>query len=580
VRTSGRCARTGKETERVIERFTRDQASKFVWAATALAAALGLAYAIVGGGRAVEVERTSSHARAVRYVQEVLDPRLDTRDLASPLTGTSSESLGSAVRRSILADERVSRVRIWSTDGTLLFSTDPSDHRGSDEGLNDPVLLDASREGALTRTDLSDGGGADDPERTLLRTYVPLGTASVAEIDQTDAGTVGPPRTAWFYYQLLAGGVLLSLLVMTAISLRDPIEPINTGVPFAASSVPRGFSLIDDDRLAAVQEVYRLASERVARLEEKLAESEEARRRLESLIQQGLSKIGRSAPSPAVPAADASPPQAPPAPEPTVVQVPESDVLPTAAFDDALASAPAGPLARASRAQKLPPTASLQQKPVGEKPKRVPKRPKAKPKQQNSAPTEVSKTRPEPGPESEAPRGVASLFGGRVATKKSGHSGTHEWQPVCDVLGCEHAEGPEVGGEVATSRAGFKRRRRQAVTAPAKAPAAAPPIPTKRRPRSKAPGSAPKGEAAPAPQPAAPPRSETDDAKAHAAALETFIRLTESDRQHQDAEPADQGEMRAALARTAARKKPGGDRLQPHERSHEESLGGPPKGKA
>ena len=561
----------------MIERFTRDQASKFVWAATALAAALGLAYAIVGGGRAVEVERASSHARAVRYAQEVLDPRLDTRDLASPLTGTSSESLGSVVRRSILADERVSRVRIWSTDGTLLFSTDPSDHRGSDEGLNDRVLLDASREGALTRTDLSDGGGADDPERTLLRTYVPLGTASVAEIDQTDAGTVGPPRTAWFYYQLLAGGVLLSLLVMTAISLRDPIEPINTGVPFAASSVPRGFSLIDDDRLAAVQEVYRLASERVARLEEKLAESEEARRRLESYIQQGLSKIGPSAPSPAVPAADASPPQAPPAPEPTFVQVPESDVLPTAAFDDALASAPAGPLARASRAQKPPPTASLQQKPVAEKPKRVPKRPKAKPEQQTSAPTEVSKTRPEP--EAEAPRGVASLFGGRVATEKSEHSGTHEWQPVCDVLGCEHAEGPEVGAEVATSRAGFKRRRRQAETAPAKAPAAAPPVPAKRRPRSKAPASAPKGGAAPAPQSAAPSRSEIDDdAKAHAAALETFIRLTESDRQHHDAEPADQGEMRAALARTAARKKPGGDRLQPHD-VPEESLGGPPNGR-
>ncbi|MBA3738975.1 MAG: hypothetical protein H0W97_10470 [Actinobacteria bacterium] len=85
-----------------------------------------------------------------------------------------------------------------------------------------------------------------------------------------------------------------------------------------------------------------------------------------------------------------------------------------------------------------------------------------------------------------------------------------------------------------------------------------------------------------APRPAAEPitpSSEVDDAKAHAAALETFIRLTESDRQHHDMSTVDQGEIRAALARTAARKKPGGDRLQPHEGSHEESLGGPPKGK-
>jgi hypothetical protein len=574
----------------VLERFTRDQASKFVWAATALVAALGLVYAIVGGGRAVEVERASSHARAVRFVHEVLDPRLDTGDLTSPLTGTSSESLSGVVRRSILADERVSRVRIWSTDGTLLFSTDPSDHRGSDEGLNDPVLRAASREGPLTRTDLSDGGGADDPERTLLRTYVPLGTASVAEIDQTDAGTVGPPRTAWFYYQLLAGGVLLLLLVMTAISLRDPIEPINMGVPFAASSVPRGFSLIDDDRLAAVQEVYRLASERVVRLEEKLAESEEARRRLESYIQQRLSKIGPSAPSPAAPAVDASRPQAPPAPEPTVVQVPESDVLPTAALDDALASAPAGPLARASRAQKPPPTASLQQKPVAEKPKRVSKRLKAKPEQQTSAPTEVSKTRPEPEPQPQPQLRVAASAAAPAVddatwkqgtTMKSGHGGTHEWHPLCDVLGCEHAEGPEGGTDVATSRPVSKRPRRQAAsasaTAPAKVPATASPASAKGRARSKALGSAPKGGAAPAPQPAA-PRSEIDDAKAHAAALETFIRLTESDRQHHETDPADQSEMRAALARTAARKKPGGERLQPHD-VPEESLGGPPKRK-
>jgi hypothetical protein len=68
-----------------------------------------------------------------------------------------------------------------------------------------------------------------------------------------------------------------------------------------------------------------------------------------------------------------------------------------------------------------------------------------------------------------------------------------------------------------------------------------------------------------------------DDATAHAAALETFIRLTESDRQPHDTTTVDQGAVRAALARTAARKKPGGERLQLPD-SHEESLGGPPSG--
>jgi hypothetical protein len=66
---------------------------------------------------------------------------------------------------------------------------------------------------------------------------------------------------------------------------------------------------------------------------------------------------------------------------------------------------------------------------------------------------------------------------------------------------------------------------------------------------------------------------EIDDAKAHEAALETFIRLTESDRQHAEADQVDQGAVRAALARTAARKKPGGHRLQPHDGSPEETPG-------
>ena len=292
----------------LIERFTRDAASKYVWAGLALAVAIGLAYSVSNGGRAVGEERAIAEGRAVGYVEGVLAPRLDSRELAAPISGQPAESLEAEVRRSILADERVSRVRIWSTEGMLLFSTDRSDRPGSNEGLNDPLLLQASRDGAFSRSDFSDGGGPDDPERSLLRTYVPLTDSAVAEIDQTDEGTVGAVRTAWSYYRFLAGGVLLLLLVMIALSLRDPIERMNVGVPFAASSVPRGFALIDDDRLAAVHEVYRLASERVARLQEKLDESEEARRRLEGDIQRALSKAAPpSAPHPVATAASAAP---------------------------------------------------------------------------------------------------------------------------------------------------------------------------------------------------------------------------------------------------------------------------------
>ena len=457
-----------------VDRFTRDGASKFVWAGLALVALIGLALAVTTGGRAVDDERAASQGRAVRYVDQVLAPRLQGEDLV--ITG-----LEGPVRRSILSDPRVSRVRIWSTDGKLLFSTDESDRPGSNAGLNDPVLRETERAGPTTRSDFSDSGGANDPERSLLRTYAPLGTVAVAEIDQTDAGTLGPIRTAWLGYQILAGGLLLLFLVMIGLSLRDPIERINTGVPFAVSSIPAGFSLIDDDRLHAVQEVYRLASERVARLQEKLEQSEEARRTLEGEIQQVLSKTGGSALGPAAatapPTAEppAEPPaMAPPAPEPTVVQVPESDVVVSSPMGGAWSAAPAGPLARAARDQKTVPATSRKKRP-DVKPKRSPKKASEKPAPMKPAapPPEAEKPRPTPEPE---------------------------------------------------------RKVKPAASQPAPAPVAA-----------RAPTSARSS-----------PARQGGDAAAHAAALETFIRLTESDRQHHDTTTVDQGAVRAGLARTAA----------------------------
>jgi hypothetical protein len=484
----------------------------------ALLAIAGLAFAVTRGGDALADERSASQSRALGYVQQVLEPRLESSDLLAPITGQSAASLEAAVERTVLVDERVSRVRIWSTDGTLLFSTDREDSPGSNAGLNDAVLRRAAREGVLTRSNISDTGGEGDPERSLLRTYASLGTTAVAEIDQTDEGTLAALRTEWRSYQILAGALIVLFLVMTMLSLREPIEPINTGVPFAVSSIPAGFSLIDDDRLHAVHEVYRLASERVARLQEKLEESENARRRLEGDIQRALSHATVS--GPAAPAA-ATTTQVPAPPQPEVVHVPESDVV-EPPLGEAWVAAPAGPLARASRDQKPPPTTARKAKPAAEKRPRVPRRRKAKAEKPAVAPRETP----------------------AVAQRETPAPAPREAPPP-------------------------------AAPAPPPAPPSvqAPPAPQRKV-------AAVAANVAPAPGAAKPisVEDEIDDAKAHEAALETFIRLTESDRQPHGTAEVDQGAVRAALARTAARKKPGGERLQPHERGlPEESAGAPPR---
>jgi hypothetical protein len=246
-------------------------------------------------------------------------------------------------------------------------------------------------------------------------------------------------------------------LFMSALSLRDPIQQINVGVASAAS-IPAGFSLIDNDRLHSVREVYRLATERVKRLQEKLSESEDARRRLEGEIQRALALAESGGTRPAAPAAPAAPASvAPSATEPTIVQVPESDVV-AEEPGDARVAASAGPLSASREQQPFPPTPP-KETPAGEEPRRASKRRKAKPETPAAASTRDT------------------------------------------------------------------------------------------------------------------PDSEIRDAKAHAAALETFVRLTEKDRQPQEA--VDQGAVRA-LSPAAARKKLLAERLKPPPQG--ESTGDPRTG--
>jgi hypothetical protein len=445
-----------------IQRFTRDGASRYVWAALALAAIVGLAFATTAGRRALDEERAISKERAVRFAEDELGPRLEDLSLSTAITGRQEEELQTFVGRSILSDERVTRVRVWSSPGgALLFSTDDSFPPGSKASLNQAIIRQASREGPTIREGFSDTGGDEDPERSLFRTYVPVAGA-VAEIDQADETTLSPVRSEWFRYQLLAAALVLLFLIMFALSLRDPIARINAGVPFPETSIPVGYSVIDDDRLHAVHEVYRLASERIARLQEKLSESEEDRRRLEGVIQRALSKASSTASG----ATSPGPGSKPSGTEPTVVEVPDSEVVADAPVDDAWVAAATGALARASREKPLPVTSRAQRAAADDLPI-PPQRPAAKPKPKR-----------------------------KDARKASSAARTTTAAPV-------------------------------------------------RTPPS--------------------PDQEIADAKAHAAAIERFIRLSENDRNQEDTTSVDQGAVRAALARTAARKKPQGEQLRPND---------------
>jgi hypothetical protein len=541
-----------------VQRFTRDAASKYVWASLMLVAILTLVFTIAKGGDAVDAERLASEGRAVDAVDEVVQPRLDASDLSAPIAAPELTSLREAIDRTILSDPRVVRLRIWSEDGRLWFSTDRGDPLGSKGAFNDDVLGEAADGQTITRSNLSDIGGSDQRGRSLLRTYMPLGSSAVAEVDQTSEGTIAPVRSRWREYQILAGALVVLFLMLTILALRDPIERINTGVAFAPSSIPGGYSLIDDERLNAVEEVYRLSHDRVARLEEKLAESEAMRRRLEGDIQRALTKAATGA---ATRPADARPAVSTPAPErpPSTLAPPVEEIRPAparpAAITPLTAAATPGSSTNgdAKRVMKRPPRPPAEERPVepeivalpesdllGEKWAAAPGGPLARAiREDTSHPefrpkSEPTKPKPKPKPK-RAPR----------LRRKP------EAEPVAPVAPLAPV----------------------APVAPIVIPPAEPEKPTRVSRLTRKPDPIP---AASAPV-SAPPTPEIDDARAHEAALETFIRLTESDRQHAAAAEVDQGAVRAALARTAARKKPGGHRLQPRDGEQGEPLGGPPR---
>ncbi len=278
----------------LIDRFTRDRVSRVVWGLCLIVALGLLALAVIEGRRAVDAEHAASEARAAGYATGVVEPTIAELALDQPIEGEANEELTSAVTDGILIDQRVAYVRLWAPDGRLLFSTDAAYPPGSNEALNGTELTQAIEGGRPITTSERSDAEAPVGVRELI-TYVPVDSAAgipgVVEVVQDLDATVGAVGGDWFRLQLLAGLLVVSFLVLTILSFRDPTARIGAGVSFSADGVPPGYALIDEERLRAVNDVYELAQERVDRLKERLLMAEHARLATEGELQRVLSRF-------------------------------------------------------------------------------------------------------------------------------------------------------------------------------------------------------------------------------------------------------------------------------------------------
>jgi hypothetical protein len=196
-----------------------------------LAGAL-LALSIVQRDRALEKEYEDAQVRAELYAATVFRSTLGPLDVATPLEGNRRDSLFAEVEAFVLIDPMVARVRLWSPDGTLLFSTDPADNPG--ETSQDPSITTAAGGAVQSRLAAEPISPVQGDRRAipLFQTFAPLrvrGSANVVgavEVEQSAAALEKRADDPWWLVQAGASGatVLLALLALIAVArgMRRP----------------------------------------------------------------------------------------------------------------------------------------------------------------------------------------------------------------------------------------------------------------------------------------------------------------------------------------------------------------------
>jgi signal transduction histidine kinase len=154
-----------------------------------------LVFALIGVGIALFREgdlRARSEAaatvRAELIAQGVIAPLLRPADLTAPIRGGRYRELDGAIHGFAMDGTGVERVKIWSHDGVVLFSNDPSQVGLSPEPEED--LVEAF--GGEVASEISD---LDEPENVserrladqLFETYVPVHVAGVDGSEDADA---------------------------------------------------------------------------------------------------------------------------------------------------------------------------------------------------------------------------------------------------------------------------------------------------------------------------------------------------------------------------------------------------------
>jgi hypothetical protein len=353
----------------VYDRFTRDEISSWVWWPATMVLVVLLVLTFPGENRAIDGRRDDAAARAWSLATDTIAPAL-ADVAAAPIQGEAAADLSGLVRDRALGDPWADVVRIWADDSTLLWSSDPADPIGTAGGLNDDDIIRANADvtralQVVSERDLD--GGPTDPTFSAYAPFSLGGEIATVQVEVADATLLGDVRGDWLGYRIVLGLAAAFTLAFGIGSMREPVARIGAGVPFYRASVPRDMDVIEVDRKVELERAGAHARERVAHMDARLRESEELRLKAEGDLQRALSQLAtkprpaRSViprPEPAddavvvVPPAESPAEEQPSRPEPAVVDGPAT--VEPAPGDEPAREAPAterakGPVGEPSR---------------------------------------------------------------------------------------------------------------------------------------------------------------------------------------------------------------------------------------
>ena len=222
-----------------FDRFTRDRQSRFIWGgATVVFVALTLLAA--GYGRTALTDETGqAETRAVGYTQTVLFDALDADLLAEEIRGPQYRDLIIEVTGGIMTDEGVARVRIWSPEGTLLFSTESLEQIGTTAENRAPIELGMQDQvsSQLSEATVAGKPGLSGTTEQLYQTFAPIhvrertAVLGVAEIDRRYASIVDAAEQPWKRLRAGLAGAALVCGLLFLLSLRRPVTAIDRAEP-------------------------------------------------------------------------------------------------------------------------------------------------------------------------------------------------------------------------------------------------------------------------------------------------------------------------------------------------------------